>query len=244
MQTTETWTYTCLVSNVTADFTNTASVLADEPGGGTVDDADSASVFIAVPGLSIDKTPDEQTINIGGDANFNLLVQNIGPLSLGNVQVADPDCDPPILFISGDGNGDSLLQPDETWAYACTVAGVTADFTNNASVTADDPGGGVLQSSDSATVTVVDNPRVQADLKVLYTFAEESGDRVNDVSNILPALDLTIQDTGAVTWIPGGGLSVDSPTVLLSAGAADKIIAGSKTTGEITLEAWIRPAIE
>ncbi|MCH7592404.1 MAG: LamG domain-containing protein [Planctomycetes bacterium] len=194
-------------------------------------------------GISIDKTPDFQAVIGGANASFNLIVQNPGSSDLSNVIVTDPECDTPILFVGGDDNVDSLLQPGETWVYTCTVNNVTADFTNTADVLADEPGGGTVSDSDSADVTVVVvGDRVQSDLKLLYTFEEGSGTTVTDVSNVLPALDLTIQDPGAVTWLPGGGLSVDAPTVLLSAGAADKVIAASKATNEITLEAWIRPS--
>jgi uncharacterized repeat protein (TIGR01451 family) len=50
LTTTETWTYTCSTANVQADFTNTANVTATPVGGGdSVNDSDTANVFIVAP---------------------------------------------------------------------------------------------------------------------------------------------------------------------------------------------------
>ena len=50
----ESWT--CTVT-ATSDFVNTASVIADHPAGGTVDDTDSARVEVIGPAVSITKSP-------------------------------------------------------------------------------------------------------------------------------------------------------------------------------------------
>ena len=84
--------------------------------------------------------------------------------------------------------------------------------------------------------------RVDAGLVALYKFATGSGSVVQDVSGAGTPLDLTIDDTGAVTWLPGGGLSLDTPTIVKTAGPATKMIDAVTTSNAITVEAWLTPA--
>jgi hypothetical protein len=65
---------------------------------------------------------------------------------------------------------------------------------------------------------------------------------VADTSEFGTALDLTIADTDAITWIEGGGLRFDSATKAVSAGAATKIIDALTETDEMTLEVVFTPA--
>ena len=78
-----------------------------------------------------------------------------------------------------------------------------------------------------------------------YDFEEGSGDQVLDVSGFGAALDLTILDTGNVTW-GAGYLSVDTSTVLDSLGPATKIndavALGGAPSHEISIEAFVKPA--
>ncbi|UCC64283.1 MAG: hypothetical protein JSV36_04305 [Anaerolineae bacterium] len=85
-------------------------------------------------------------------------------------------------------------------------------------------------------------PRITGGLVVLYTFEEDSGTTVHDVSGTDPPLDLTIADRWAVSWIPGGGLSIDSPTIVASTDAATKVADSCRATDEISIEAWLKPS--
>lgn len=84
-------------------------------------------------------------------------------------------------------------------------------------------------------------PRVDEDLIVLYDFDEGSGSTVADQSGVSPALDLTIQDPGNVTW-GDDYLSVDSNTTLQTASAATKVHDAVMQSEELTLEAWVKPS--
>jgi hypothetical protein len=83
--------------------------------------------------------------------------------------------------------------------------------------------------------------RVADGLIVHYDFDEGSGSTVRDKSGVTPALDLTIDDPGNVTW-SGGHLTIDSGTVLRTSGAASKVYANVAASNEISLEAWVRPS--
>lgn len=83
--------------------------------------------------------------------------------------------------------------------------------------------------------------RVTSAIQVLYTFEEGDGSTVADVSGVGSPLDLTIQTPANTSWVTGA-LSIDSSTIVESAGAATKIINAAQTTNEITVEAWVIPA--
>jgi hypothetical protein len=83
--------------------------------------------------------------------------------------------------------------------------------------------------------------RVGAGLILLYGFDEGSGSTVADQSGALPTHDLTIANPGNVAW-SGSHLTVVADTTLSTIGAATKVHAGVRASGELTVEAWIKPA--
>ena len=83
--------------------------------------------------------------------------------------------------------------------------------------------------------------RTRAGLVVLYPFDEGQGAVVHDVSGVGTPLPLRIASPEAVAWAPGG-LVVHGPAGITTFGPAEKIIAACKASGEVTVEAWVRPA--
>jgi hypothetical protein len=65
---------------------------------------------------------------------------------------------------------------------------------------------------------------------------------VYDRSGVGTAVDLTIGDPTAVSWLSGGGLSVNSATTISSGVVAAKLVDALTASGEVTLEAWVKPA--
>ena len=100
--------------------------------------------------------------------------------------------------------------------------------------------------SQSQTVTVyVDlteegGARVTAGLVAEYRFEETSGSTVHDISGQSPAMDLTIANTQNTEWIPGG-LRVTAPTLVATPGPASRLNQAIMASGEMTVEAWVRP---
>jgi hypothetical protein len=78
---------------------------------------------------------------------------------------------------------------------------------------------------------------------VWYRFDEGRGATVHDVSGFGEPLDLTVHDPDAVRWLDGGGLMLEEPSLLSSDRAGRKIFEACRATGEITVEAWITPAL-
>lgn len=84
--------------------------------------------------------------------------------------------------------------------------------------------------------------RVANGLQALYNFEEGSGNTIYDISGIGEALNLQVTNASAVSWLPSGGLSIKTPTLLTSAGPANKIIDACRVTNEMTIETWVKPA--
>ena len=109
----------------------------------------------------------------------------------------------------------------------------------------DDGNGGTNTAQVSVKVTESGSnnntgERVDAGLLALYDFNEGSGDTVFDVSGVGTALNLEIDDLTGVNW-GDGVLNINSPSLIASNQAADKLIDGITATQEITMEAWITP---
>lgn len=97
----------------------------------------------------------------------------------------------------------------------------------------------------TATQTVTAYPaggRSTTDLVALYQFDEGTGNQVLDVSGVGTPLNLTIANPGNVSWLTGGGLSVNSATTIASTTSGAKITTAAQASNELTVEAWVKPA--
>jgi len=77
-------------------------------------------------------------------------VTNPGIVALSNVRLTDDKCGP-VKYISGDTNGNSKLDTNETWIYTCRT-NLTKTTTNTVTAQGDANG---LTAKDFAIVTVV-----------------------------------------------------------------------------------------
>ncbi len=188
----EIWAYSCSVDNVTAGFTNTATVEALDAEGNVVADSDTADV--AVSGIAIVKTADTPVVVSGDAAVFTIEVENTGEVDLDPVSVVDGQCDT-LTGPAGD-DGDGILNPAETWTYTCTVNNVTAGFTNTATATGTDPSGNTPEATDTADVAV-------SDIAVVKT-----ADSATVVSGDAAVFTIEVENTGEVDLDP---VVIDDP---------------------------------
>jgi hypothetical protein len=75
----------------------------------------------------------------------------------------------------------------------------------------------------------------------VYLFNEGRGTKIHDASRRGMPLDLRIENESSVRWLPRG-MEIVSPTLIASVKPARKIIGACKTSNEVTLELWVRPA--
>ena len=149
----ETWVYRC-ATNLTETHMNTIVATGWANGISAVDIA-SATVIVGLPIvpplIHLTKVPSPLTLSAsGGMVTYVKKVTNPGTVSLSNVRLTDDQCSP-IYGPYGDTNGDSLLDPSETWAYACRTN--IAKTTTNTAVVSGDANG--MTARDFALATVV-----------------------------------------------------------------------------------------
>jgi len=84
--------------------------------------------------------------------------------------------------------------------------------------------------------------RASTGLVALYLFKEGKGGVVHDSSRVGAPLDLRIENEAAVKW-SAKGVFVGAPALISSTAPATKIIQACKASNEVTVEAWVRPAV-
>ena len=105
------------------------------------------------PAIAITKNPKEQTVASGGTATWTIVVTNTGNVTLTNVRVTDPlapDCNRTSAQIPALAS----MAPGASLSYTCSLANVTASFTNVATDTGTPPTGPDVSATDTAHVTV------------------------------------------------------------------------------------------
>jgi hypothetical protein len=148
----ETWTYTC-TTNLTETHTNTV-VATGWANGISATSIASATVVVGAPLIPplihVTKIPSPLTLLAGGGAvTYTEKITNPGTVPLSNVSLNDDKC--AVKYMSGDTNGDSKLDPNETWTYTCT-SNLTKTTTNTAIATGEANG---FTVRDIAVATVV-----------------------------------------------------------------------------------------
>ena len=113
----------------------------------------SSPVVVRVPPIiSITKIPSPLTLPNGpGLVTYTYSVSNIGTVYMRDIKVTDDKCLNPV-FISGDNNGNSLLETDEIWTFRC-ASQINQTTKNIATVIGYDYGG--LSATDVTSATVV-----------------------------------------------------------------------------------------
>jgi uncharacterized repeat protein (TIGR01451 family) len=160
----ETWVYTC-TTTLTETHTNTVVATGWANGISAIDIA-SATVVVGVPGLPdtgilipplihVTKVPSPLILPIGGGmVTYTERVSNPGVVPLNNVTLTDDKC-APMDYVSGDMNGDALLDPSEVWNYTCATR-LTNSTTNTAVATGS--GNGIVVRDFAIAAVVVPVP--------------------------------------------------------------------------------------
>ena len=139
--------YDCSLSGVSADFTNVATVVGTPPVGAPVTASASVVVDALVPAISLSMTPAAQAVIAGGAAAFTVTVTNVGDVELANVTVSDPLAPDCARMLGALASGAAL-------SYDCALSGVSADFSNVATVVGTPSAGAPVMASASAEVAI------------------------------------------------------------------------------------------
>jgi hypothetical protein len=75
-----------------------------------------------VPLIGISSVPDPLALpNGSGNVTYNYAVKNfLSEIALSDIKVTDDKCSP-VKYVTGDDNGDGILESTETWRYTCTT---------------------------------------------------------------------------------------------------------------------------
>ena len=138
--------------------------------------------------------------------------------------------------------GAAVLSLTKTANPTAIFAGDTVEYTYEIVNNGPDPIHDITLTDDKLGDIPLPGGRVSDGLLALYTFDEGSGSTVHDVSGVGTPLDLTIANTGAVSWLPSGGLTFNSATIAASPGHASKISSAAIANNAITVEAWVQPS--
>ena len=172
--------YTVTQADVDAgEVLNTADASATPPSGPALEPTDSATVGgVGVPGIDFTKTAlDTSFATVGDILNYDLVVENTGPITLSNVTVTDDLAAVSCPF--------TVLAPAQSMtcsaSYTVTQADIDAgSLTNNAAVTSELPGGVAGPGgTDSAVVDAVPNPVLNLDKAPVDTTYASPGDVLN-----------------------------------------------------------------
>ena len=127
-------------------FTGTTGIISLEPR--EADFGWDAGFYQLKPAIDIRKSPEQQTVAMGDDVTFTIVVTNIGTVDLFDVTVTDPQS-PSCNAALGE------LPVGESRTYSCTVSNVQVDFVNVAYVTGTDQFGAEVKDDDDAAVDVL-----------------------------------------------------------------------------------------
>jgi uncharacterized repeat protein (TIGR01451 family) len=210
-------TYTCSLANVTAGFTNTASVTATPPTGPDVSDSDTADVSAAAPAIAIVKTTNgEDGPDVLKDAGvtWRYEVTNAGNVPLSNISVSDSDIAVLPTYVSGNTDGDNELDLDETWIYEATGIAGAGLYENTGSAsgdfTDDNDNSETVNDSDDSSYFGLD-PRLTVEKRANVTLAH-AGDVIGYAYTVKNTGNITL---GSITLIDDrlGSISLGSTTL-------------------------------
>lgn len=180
----EIWLFSAIGTVPLGAYTNTATVSAtvlDQPTPVEVSASDIAHLLGTLPGIHVDKylngvpsgsAASPVLVAAGSVGTYTYRVSATTPASLANVTVIDDNGTPAIAtddlhprYVSGDANGNTLLDPDETWVFTAQRPTAYGPYVNVVQVTGDlttHPGRTTVWDDDlnySLGVTPPDHPR-------------------------------------------------------------------------------------
>jgi uncharacterized repeat protein (TIGR01451 family) len=169
LDTNETWTYTATATAQAGQQTNVGTVTGqDASTGATVTDNNPANYFGDAPGIKIVKFVNGQDadtapgphVPAGSTVTFTYVVTNTGNVPLANVVVIDDKLGP-ITTFTGDTNGNSLLDLNETWTYTQSATAVAGQQTNTGTATGEDANTGATVTDNNPANYFGDAPGIK-----------------------------------------------------------------------------------
>jgi uncharacterized repeat protein (TIGR01451 family) len=153
----KTFTVTYTVPSPSGDIANSVTASGKDALGLTVTDTASWTVDVLHPAIAIEKSADKDKAYAGDTITYNYIVTNTGDTPLKDVTVVD-DVAGAATYVSGDTNGNGLLDIDETWTFTATYtvkAGDPDPLVNTATASGKDITDYEVTATDTATVDLI-----------------------------------------------------------------------------------------
>ena len=217
----ETWVYTLTGVAEAGQYQNLGTVTADAvyaDGETLIDDVDPVTdedpshyngiaaeygIAIVKEAVGKDEAGDKKLNEVGDVIDYRIVVSNTGNAALTNVVVSDLLLsNNPLQLQSGDTDGDSELDVDETWIYTGTYA-ITQDDLDGAGKAGDDLDIDNVAKADSDETDPVEDPEetpldpeygLAIDKKVVGTDADGDG-KLNEVGDVID-YQIVVTNTG------------------------------------------------
>lgn len=153
--------YTVKEADICSCIENNVTAMAIDPCNKLVDSASKSTVKIVYDAnITLYKTSDKDKVKVfpGDTINYAFYVENTGDVNLTNVSLEDVMIKD-TRYVSGDENGDRVLNPDEVWIYKGSYTVVQRDLcddiVNTAIVRATDPCRKEIERTASDTVKTI-----------------------------------------------------------------------------------------
>ncbi|RYX78252.1 tandem-95 repeat protein [bacterium] len=193
-----TYTYTPATGYVGADsFTITVS---DGKGGTTTVTIPVTVTLVATPTLRLTKEATNTVSKVGDVINYNIIVTNTGNVTLTNVAVADAGADAGSIIPASVASLAPGASVTVTARHTVSLTEVNnGSFSNQASVTANTPGGGTItkEKSDNPATPAIDDATVTVISPASTIALVKTGTASADGNSI--TYNFSIKNTGNVT---------------------------------------------
>ncbi len=191
-------------------------------------------------GIALIKSADFDSVNCtqSGDLiTYTFEVSNPGSTSLHNVQIDDAvltNLGISINYVSGDNDGDQLLDVDETWLYTANYPVTQTDidtghFDNQAEVSGSDNCGNTVNDLSDPTDVTADNVTLTDMVQCPEITLEKTGEFVDlndnglvDVGDVI-TYNFTVTNSGNITL---HNVSIDDPIVAVVGGPISVLLPG------------------
>jgi uncharacterized repeat protein (TIGR01451 family) len=155
----ESWLFSANGIAVAGQYANIGTVVGTPPEGANVTDSDPSHYYGTTPDqtvINIEKytngvdadLPTGPRIAVGGNVTWTYVVTNPNTIPLYNIVVTDNRTGVTPVYVSGDLNGDNVLQPNEVWTYRATGIAVAGQYSNIGTVRGESAGGKVVTDTD------------------------------------------------------------------------------------------------
>lgn len=183
--------------------------------GGVLNDFSTNAPIVFDAGVDIETTTngvDADTgtgpsVGLGATVVWRYAVSNTGETFLSAIALADDQGEVP-AYVSGDGNGNDLIDPGETWIYEATGTAEDGQYRNVGSVSATptyadgtpvpaSAGGGTVSDSDPSAYFGLDKPSI-AFSKSVVDVAGRGADGIVEAAGDVITYKLVVTNDGAV----------------------------------------------